>query len=105
MTSNLRDNLFFGEALCLKIDKRIPETGSPHRKTDEPGNASRCLQPMYHPLSLGATSEHNEANGVASTTLGHLHQLDTIFLAIEPFYLPHIWLNTGLLEGLHGLKH
>src|SRR5712692_2709906 len=102
---NVRDCLLSGNAFSLKIDKGLPETRSPDGKTDEPANARRCLQPTHDPVSLHATSQHNETHGVPSTTPSHLHHLDAIFLAIKPFDLPDIWLNPSVLQGLYGLHH
>src|SRR5713226_8395616 len=70
---DVRDGLLFGDTLRLKIDQGLPETRSPYRKTDEAGNDRRCLQPMHDPVSLCASSQHNETHRVPSTTPGHLH--------------------------------
>src|SRR6266851_4436263 len=102
---NVGDGLLFGDAFRLNIDQGLPETRSPYRKTDEPGNARRCLQPMHDPVSLCTPSPHNETHSVPSTTPSHLHHLDTIFLAVKPFDLPDIWLNPSVLQRLYGLHH
>src|SRR6266699_3024675 len=102
---NARDGLLSRDAFSLNIEKGLPETRSPDRKPDEPGNARRCLQPLHDPVSLCTASQHNESHGVPSPTPSHLYDLDPIFLALKPFDLPDIWLHPSILQGLDGLHH
>jgi len=55
---NACGGLLCGDAFGLNIEKGLPETRSPYRKTDEPGNARRCLQPTHDPVSLCTASQH-----------------------------------------------
>src|SRR5260370_24649148 len=102
---NVCRGLLCGDAFGLNIEKGLPETRSPDRKPDEPGNARRCLQPMHDPVSLCTASQHNETDGVPSTTPSYFHHLDTIFLAIKPFDLPDISLQPGIMHDLDRLQH
>jgi hypothetical protein len=55
---NVCGGLLFGDVFGLNIDKGLPETRSPYRKPNEPGNARRCLQPTHDPVSLCTASQH-----------------------------------------------
>src|SRR5690349_20103486 len=97
--------LLLREALRLHFDQRLPETRAPDGKPDEPGNARRCFEPMHDSLSVCYTSQHNETHGGASSMPSRLHQLDTIFSAVQPFDLPDIGLHASILQSLDGLPH
>src|SRR5258708_21686880 len=82
MVCNVCGGLLFGDAFGLNIDKGLPETRSPYRKTDEPGNARRCLQPTHNPVSLCTASQHNKTGGRPPTPPTPLYYAATTFLAL-----------------------
>ena len=91
--------------LCPPIYECIPETRSAHRKSDEPGDPGRRVQPLFHFLVVLAAAQNDAADFFAAVTASGGDNSLAILSTVEPLDLPDIRLNAGVLQLLDGRAH
>src|SRR5215472_2621190 len=102
---NLRDSGVPSNLLRAPLHKRIPETRSAHRETDETRHGGCCAQPFPHLLVVLSTAQNDAAYLIAPAATRCSHDLFAVLTAVEPLDFPHIGLHLRILQFLDGLDH
>src|SRR5678815_3402176 len=89
----------------LVVGHCIPERRASDRQSDEAWHRRGGLEPLRHFLLIGTTSQDDAADIVPAAAPRRLNHALAILAAIEPFDLPDIWLDSGILHCADGLEH
>src|SRR5215475_3071087 len=102
---DLGDGSLPGELTGTPIDHRLPEGSASDCEANESGNRRCNFQPLGDSLVICTPAQNDAANLVPSAASGSGHNLLAVFAAVEPFDLPHVRLDTGLLQLFDGPNH
>ena len=94
------DRFLARNLLVTQIDKGLPEIGSANCESNEARNTGRGRQPFENFLVVFATAKNDAANRASSACFGGRDDLLAVFAAIEALDLPHVRLNSGVLQFL-----
>src|SRR4029079_16196649 len=84
---------------------RIPDLVRPDTDPDEAVDGRRDLEPVPHLVFICAVTQHNAADFLAPIAPCQLDEALAVINAIEPFDLPDIRLNSGVLQRANGIEH
>src|SRR5499427_4159737 len=99
---NLGDGRLPGELAGTPINHRLPEGGPSDCEANESGNRRCDFQPLVDLLVVCTSAQNDAADFVPAAAPGSRHDLLAVFAAVEPFDLPQVRLNTGLLQLFDG---
>src|SRR5438876_3955995 len=104
-TRDLGDGVFACAVLGPPLDERLPEVRPPDGEADEPGDAGCRREPLAHLLVVLAPSQDNAAHPGPATPARGGHDPLAVLAPVEPFDLPDVRLDLGILELLDRLDH
>src|SRR5215471_4003030 len=94
---DLGDGSLPGELTGTPIDHRLPEGSASDCEANESRNRRCNFQPLGDFLVICTSAQSDAANLVPSAAPGGRHHLLAVFAAVEPFDLPQVRLDTGVL--------
>src|SRR5262245_15468407 len=102
---NLGHGVLARDLLRPQVNEWIPENGPAHGETDEPWNAGRRHQPFLRLLVIFASAQNDTTHFIPVAAPRCGHNPLAVFTAVQPFDLPHIRFNPGVLQLVNGLNH
>src|SRR6266478_4552095 len=104
-TRDLGDGVFPCAPLGPPCDERLPEIRPSDGEADEPGDVGGRGQPLAHLLVVFAPAQDDAADLGPATPARGGHDLLAVLAPVEPFDLPDVGLDLGILELLDRLDH
>ena len=90
---------------CSARRQRIPENGATYSKTDKARHLCRDPEPLPHFAVVLAATKNDAADMTAATSARCRYDAFAILAAIQPFNLPQIWFDAGVLKLFDRLDH
>jgi hypothetical protein len=103
--SNFGDCIISCYLACTPVHEWTPEARPANGETIETRNRSSGRKPFADLPIVLAAAEDDATDSVSASPAGCSHEALAVFMTLEPFDLPHVRLNPGILKLLNGLSH
>src|SRR6266478_10088137 len=102
---DLGDGLLSGRLFAPPADQWLPEVGAADREPDEARDSGGGHQPLAHLLLVLAPAEDDAADAVPAVAARGGDDPLAVLATVEPFDLPDVRLDSGILELADRLDH
>src|SRR5215510_3357154 len=102
---DLGDGRFASDLTGMPVHQRLPEDGAADCEANESRNRRCGFKPLMDFLVVFTSTQNDAADLVPAAASGGRHDLLAVFAVVEPFDLPQIRLDTGVLQLFDRLDH